>query len=91
MEQVIEKTGEKPVQRNSRWFARIFSLPDDYSVVLGNGGATLLFDMIALGMVQKKSAHYTCGEFSKKWYKSHNKVPWIEMKKSLLILDEDKK
>ena len=55
-----------------------FSLPDDYSVVLGNGGATLLFDMIALGMVQKKSVHYTCGEFSKKWFKSHDKVPWIE-------------
>ena len=55
-----------------------FSLPSDYSVVLGNGGATLLFDMIALGMVEKKSAHYTCGEFSQKWFKSHHKVPWIE-------------
>ena len=57
---------------------KYFSLPDDYSVVLGNGGATLLFDMIGLGMVEKKSAHFTCGEFSKKWFKSHKLIPWIE-------------
>ena len=57
---------------------KYFSLPDDYKVVLGNGGATFLFDMIGLGMVKKKSAHFTCGEFSEKWFKSHNKIPWIE-------------
>ena len=54
-----------------------FKLPDDYSVIYGNGGATLLFDMIGLGMVNSKSYHFTCGEFSKKWFKSHNKIPWI--------------
>jgi phosphoserine aminotransferase len=57
--------------------AKYFELPDDYSVVVGNGGATFLFDSIALGMVNKKSVHYTCGEFSSKWYKAHSKVPWI--------------
>lgn len=55
-----------------------FNLPEDYSVVVGNGGATFLFDSIALGMVEKKSVHYTCGEFSSKWYKAHNNVPWLE-------------
>lgn len=65
----------KEVQDGLRTY---FNLPEDYSVVLGNGGATFLFDSIALGMVEKKSAHYTCGEFSSKWYKSHAKVPWIE-------------
>ena len=59
---------------------KYFSLPENYSVVLGNGGATLLFDMIGLGMVEKKSAHFTCGEFSKKWLKSHQLIPWIETK-----------
>lgn len=57
---------------------KYFQLPDDYSVVLGNGGATFLFDSIALGMVEKKSTHFTCGEFSTKWYKAHDRVPWIE-------------
>ncbi len=55
-----------------------FNLPEGYSVVLGNGGATFLFDSIGLGLVEKKSAHYTCGEFSNKWFKAHNKIPWIE-------------
>jgi phosphoserine aminotransferase len=55
-----------------------FNLPEDYTVAVGNGGATFLFDMIGLGMVKKKSVHYTCGEFSSKWFKSHNNIPWID-------------
>lgn len=55
-----------------------FKLPNDYEVVMGNGGATFLFDMIGLGLVEKKSAHFTCGEFSQKWCKAHSKIPWIE-------------
>jgi phosphoserine aminotransferase len=54
-----------------------FKLPSDYEVVLGNGGATLLWDMIGLGLVEKSSIHYICGEFSDKWYRSHNIIPWI--------------
>ncbi|MGZ3788629.1 MAG: aminotransferase class V-fold PLP-dependent enzyme [Bacteriovorax sp.] len=57
---------------------KYFNVPSDYLVVLGNGGATLLFDMIALGIVEKKITHFTCGEFSEKWYKSSKLVPWIE-------------
>lgn len=57
---------------------KYFDVPKDYLVVLGNGGATLLFDMIALGIVEKKATHFTCGEFSEKWYKSSKLVPWIE-------------
>lgn len=54
-----------------------FNLPEGYEVILGNGGATFLFDMIGLGLVEKASVHYTTGEFSTKWFKSHSKVPHI--------------
>ncbi len=57
-----------------------FKLPSDYEVVLGNGGATFLWDMIALGMVDKSSLHFICGEFSDKWYRAHKVVPWISAK-----------
>ena len=57
-----------------------FSLPSDYEVVIGNGGATFLFDMIGLGLVEHSSVHFTCGEFSSKWYKAHAKIPWITTK-----------
>ena len=60
---------------------KYFDVPNDYQVVLGNGGSTLLFDMIGLGLVKKKSAHFTCGEFSTKWAKSHQMIPWIETEK----------
>lgn len=55
-----------------------FKLPADYEVVLGNGGATFLWDMLALGMVEQSSVHFITGEFSDKWYKAHKLVPWIK-------------
>jgi phosphoserine aminotransferase len=64
----------KEVQDGIRQY---FQLPAGYEVVLGNGGATLLFDMIGLGLVEKSSLHYVTGEFSDKWYKSHKQIPWI--------------
>jgi phosphoserine aminotransferase len=57
---------------------KYFNVPSDYLVVMGNGGATLLFDMIGLGIVEKKASHFTCGEFSEKWFKSSKAIPWIE-------------
>jgi phosphoserine aminotransferase len=55
-----------------------FKLPDDYEVVLGNGGATFFWDMIGLGLVKKSSLHFICGEFSDKWYRAHQNIPWIK-------------
>jgi phosphoserine aminotransferase len=55
-----------------------FRLPPGYEVVLGNGGATFLWDMIGLGLVEKSSVHFICGEFSDKWYRSHSLIPWIK-------------
>ena len=57
---------------------KYFNLPVDYQVVLGNGGATLLFDMIGLGIVEKEITHFTCGEFSEKWFKASKAIPWIK-------------
>ena len=54
-----------------------FNLPSDYEIIIGNGGATFFFDMIGLGLVRKSSIHFTTGEFSTKWFKSHSKIPWI--------------
>lgn len=58
-----------------------YKIPDGYEVVMGNGGATFLFDMIGLGLVREKSFHYVCGEFSKKWYDAHSNIPWIKVDK----------
>ena len=55
-----------------------FRLPEGYEVVLGNGGATFHWDMIGLGLVEKSSLHFICGEFSDKWHRSHSLIPWIK-------------
>ncbi len=57
-----------------------FQLPAEYEIVLGNGGATMLWDMIGLGLVEKKSSHFVCGEFSEKWFRAHQLIPWINCK-----------
>ena len=57
-----------------------FNAPQGYEVILGNGGATFLFDALGLGAVEKSSAHFTCGEFSSKWFKAHHNIPWIQAK-----------
>jgi phosphoserine aminotransferase len=57
---------------------KYFNLPAGYEVIIGNGGATFLWDMIGLGLVEKQSSHFVCGEFSDKWYKAHKLIPWIK-------------
>ncbi len=55
-----------------------FKLPADYEIVLGNGGATFLWDMLGLGLVESSSHHFVTGEFSEKWFKAHAQIPWIK-------------
>ncbi len=56
-----------------------FNVSEDYIVIIANGGATLAFDMLALGLVKKSIFHFVCGEFSKKWFMASKKVPWIDV------------
>ena len=43
---------------------QLFSLPDGYEVILGNGGSTAFWDAAAFGLIDKRSLHLTYGEFS---------------------------
>ena len=52
------------VARLRRGLADLFSLPDGYEVVMGNGGATVFWDAMAFGLIERKSQHLTFGEFS---------------------------
>src|SRR6476620_1801179 len=48
----------------------LFSLPDGYQVVLGNGGATAFWDIATFGLIREKSQHLSFGEFSSKFAKA---------------------
>jgi phosphoserine aminotransferase len=45
----------------------LFSLPDGYEVVLGNGGTTAFWDAAAFGLIRERSQHLAFGEFSSKF------------------------
>ena len=47
--------------------AELFTLPDGYEVILGNGGSTLFWDMAVFSLIEHRSAHASFGEFSAKF------------------------
>jgi phosphoserine aminotransferase len=56
----------------------LFSLPDGYEVVLGNGGATEFWDIATFGLIRSKSQHLTFGEFSAKFAQAADAAPFLE-------------
>ncbi|WP_445168660.1 phosphoserine transaminase [Mycolicibacterium sp. Dal123E01] len=56
----------------------LFSLPDGYEVILGNGGATAFWDAAAFGLIEKRSLHLTYGEFSSKFASATTANPFID-------------
>ena len=45
----------------------LFSLPDGWEIVLGNGGTTVFWDAASFSLVQQRSQHLAFGEFSTKF------------------------
>ena len=55
----------------------LFSLPDGYEVVLGNGGTTTFWDAAAAGLVRERALHLTFGEFSQKFATVTKGAPFL--------------
>lgn len=72
---------QKPVKdvvgRVRDGLAELFSLPEGYEVVLGNGGTTAFWDAAAFGLIREKSLHLTYGEFSSKFATVAKKAPFL--------------
>ena len=65
------------VKRVQDGLATLFTVPDGYEVVLGNGGSTAFWDAAAFGLIQKRSQNLTFGEFSSKFAKAAS-APWLD-------------
>jgi phosphoserine aminotransferase len=57
---------------------RVFDLPEGYEVLLGNGGSTAFWDAAALGLVERRSQHLVCGEFSAKFAAVVSGAPFLD-------------
>ena len=55
----------------------LFSLPDGYEVVLGNGGTTCFWDAATFGLIEHKSQHLSFGEFSSKFAAAAASAPHL--------------
>jgi phosphoserine aminotransferase len=55
----------------------LFSLPEGYEVVLGNGGATAFWDAAAFGLVERRALHLSFGEFSQKFATVTSEAPFL--------------
>jgi phosphoserine aminotransferase len=57
--------------------AQLFSLPDGYEIILGNGGSTAFWDIAAFGLVRERAQHLSFGEFSAKFGSVTQKAPFL--------------
>ena len=58
--------------------AELFSLPDGYEVLLGNGGSTSFWDAAAFGLVERRAEHLVIGEFSSKFAQVTAGAPFLD-------------
>src|SRR4051794_12142499 len=55
----------------------LFSAPQGYEVVLGNGGTTCFWDAAAFGLIRDRAQHLNYGEFSAKFSKVTAGAPFL--------------
>ncbi len=55
----------------------LFSLPDGWEIVLGNGGSTMFWDIATFGLVLDRSQHLVFGEFSSKFAEASAAAPHL--------------
>lgn len=73
-----QKAVKDVVGRVRTGLASLFSLPEGYEVVLGNGGSTAFWDIATFGLIEKRSQHLSFGEFSSKFAAAAKAAPFLD-------------
>ncbi len=72
-----QKTVKSQVGRLRAGLADLFSLPEGYEVVLGNGGSTAFWDVASFGLVRDRAQFLTFGEFGAKFASGVRNAPHL--------------
>ena len=72
-----QRTVKDVVARVRSGLGQLFTLPDGYEVVLGNGGTTAFWDVAVLNLVRERSEHLVFGEFSSKFAAATKAAPFL--------------
>ena len=73
-----QKPVKELVRRVRSGLGELFSLPDGYEVILGNGGSTAFWDAATFGLVRSRASHAQFGEFGSKFAKATKAAPFLE-------------
>ncbi|MQA26582.1 MAG: phosphoserine transaminase [Micromonosporaceae bacterium] len=65
------------VARLRRGLSELFSLPDGYEVILGNGGTTAFWEIAAFGLIRDRAQLASFGEFGSKFVTSVRAAPFL--------------
>lgn len=66
------------VARVKQQLLQLHGAPEGYEVVLGNGGATLFWDLAVCSLIERRSAHGVYGEFSRKFADAASRAPFLD-------------
>ena len=72
-----QATVRDQVARVRRGLAELFSLPEGYEVVLGNGGTTAFWESAVFGLVRDRAQFLSFGEFGSKFAKAVKIAPHL--------------
>ena len=72
-----QKTVKSQVGRLRSGLSQLFSLPEGYEVVLGNGGSTAFWDVAAFGLIRDRAQFLSFGEFGAKFASGVKKAPHL--------------
>jgi phosphoserine aminotransferase len=72
-----QKPVKQLVARTRAGLSELFSLPDGYEVVLGNGGTTAFWDAATSALVRERALHLAYGEFSSKFAACTRGAPFL--------------
>ncbi|MGI8862995.1 MAG: phosphoserine transaminase [Solirubrobacteraceae bacterium] len=72
-----QKPVKELVARVRAGLGQLFSLPEGYEVVLGNGGTTAFWDAATCCLVRERALHLTYGEFSSRFAACTRAAPFL--------------
>ena len=72
-----QKTVKSQVGRLRSGLSTLFSLPDGYEVVLGNGGSTCFWDVASFGLIRDRAQFLSFGEFGAKFASGVKNAPHV--------------
>jgi len=70
-------TVKDQVARVRQGLAELFTLPDGYEVILGNGGSTAFWDIATFGVIRDRGQFLSFGEFGSKFAKAAQIAPHL--------------